>query len=332
VLPFATSSLQTFDEELAGLLPGIDGLVLVPHEQPGRFVAWCRRGSGPWEEIEPGEQGGAHLASGDHSVDSTDDSPASGSGVRADALRRGIAKGELVLHYQPVVLISEGKTLGVEALVRWNSAELGLVPPDEFIPLAELTGLIVPLGRWVIGEAVSQLGEWKRQGVVDDDFGVAINLSPTQLLDDSLVAVLDAACAEAGIIPPDVMLEITESLLVAEGSDMSDTLTRLADAGYLLSIDDFGTGHSSLSYLRYLPTSQLKLDMSFVAGLPGNVHDVALVTALIGLAHDFGMTCVAEGVETAEQLACLTNLGCDLAQGYLLGRPEPASRLDFGRV
>ena len=257
------------------------------------------------------------------------DPVATGSGIYSDTLRAGISGGELVLHYQPVVLIAEGKTLGVEALVRWNSAELGLVPPDAFIPLAESTGLIVPLGRWVIREAISQLGEWKRQGVVDDDFGVAINLSPTQLVDGDLVAVLEEACTRAGVIPPDVMLEITESSLVEEGSEMSGTLATLADAGYLLSIDDFGTGQSSLSYLRYLPTSQLKLDRSFVAGLPTNVRDVALVTALIGLAHDFGMTCVAEGVETVEQLACLTNLGCDLAQGYLLGRPEPADRVAF---
>lgn len=319
-LPFATDSLQSFDSALARLLPGIDGLVLVPIDEPHAFVAWCRRGAGAWEEVAPGDRIGSI------------EPPLGESGIHAAALRSGISAGELVLHYQPVVRISEGKTLGVEALVRWNSAEFGLVPPDDFIPLAELTGLIVPLGRWVIAEAISQLGEWKRGGVVDDDFGMAINLSPGQLLDGDLAALLDAACEKAGVIPPDVMLEITEGLLVAEGSAMSETLTRLSDAGYLLSIDDFGTGHASLSYLRYLPTSQLKLDMSFIRGLPSNAHDVALVTALVGLAHEFGMTCVAEGVETPEQLACLTKLGCDLAQGYLLGRPEPASRLDLGRV
>ncbi|MCS5718472.1 EAL domain-containing protein [Herbiconiux sp. CPCC 205763] len=241
------------------------------------------------------------------------------------ALRVGIGGGELLLEYQTVSRTSDQAAVGVEALVRWHRDGLVHAPPNDFIPLAESTGLIIPLGRWVISEAVTQLGAWRHAGVVGADFTMAINLSPVQLSDSELLRTLDAACDSAEVSKSSVILEITESSLVSEGSPMTDVLNSISGAGYVFSIDDFGTGHSSLSYLRYLPTGQIKIDRSFVSGLLTNPRDAALVAAVIGLAHDFGMICVAEGVETSAQLEALQRLGCDLAQGFLLGAPVSAA-------
>ena len=243
------------------------------------------------------------------------------------ALRAGLERDELVLHYQPIHDLIDGSLKGVEALVRWNRPEHGLVPPDDFIPIAEDTGLIVPLGEWVLNEALRQLSDWKRAGVVPADFTISVNLSPVQLLDAGLVALIDATIAEHGLTHDDLVLEMTETALILDRSTMMDTVSALAETGVSLSIDDFGTGYSSLSYLRYLPAKQLKVDRSFVAGLTTNPRDAALVAAVVRLAHEFGMTCVAEGVETPEQLEHLRLLGCDLAQGYFLGRPAMAEVL-----
>lgn len=243
------------------------------------------------------------------------------------ALRRALERKEFVLFFQPIHNIADGSLQGVEALVRWNRPGHGLVPPDEFIPIAEYTGLIVPLGAWVLNEALGQLSTWKRSNSVPADFSVSVNLSPVQLLDRTLVDTIKRTLAEHHLDPSDLTLEMTETALIADRSRMQATVTALAEAGASLSIDDFGTGYSSLAYLRYLPAKQLKVDRSFVAGLTTNTRDAALVAAVIGLAHEFGMTCVAEGVETAEQLERLRHLGCDLAQGYFLGRPAPADDL-----
>ncbi|TFD79121.1 bifunctional diguanylate cyclase/phosphodiesterase [Cryobacterium sp. Sr8] len=243
------------------------------------------------------------------------------------ALREGLERDELVLHYQPIHTLADGSLKGVEALVRWNRPEHGLVPPDDFIPIAEDTGLIVPLGEWVLNEALRQLSTWKRAGVVPANFTISVNLSPVQLLQAGLVDLIDGTIAEHGLTHEDLVLEMTETALILDRSTMMDTVSALAETGASLAIDDFGTGYSSLSYLRYLPAKQLKVDRSFVAGLTTDPRDAALVAAVVRLAHEFGMTCVAEGVETPEQLEHLRLLGCDLAQGYFLGRPATAEVL-----
>ncbi|MGY1825951.1 EAL domain-containing protein [Blastococcus sp. SYSU DS0541] len=244
-----------------------------------------------------------------------------------EALRHGLPRGELALEYQPVLSTSDEALRGVEALLRWNRPGYGEVPPDDFIPLAEDTGLIVPIGEWVLREALHQVSVWQRAGAVPEGFSVAVNLSPRQLLDPGLVRMVERLVAHYGLEPAVLTMEITETTLMSERSVMSDALAALAEFGVSLSIDDFGTGYSSLSYLRYLPLAQLKVDRSFVAGIPGSPRDAALVAAVVSLAHEFGMTCVAEGVETAAQLQHLKNLGCDLVQGYHLGRPASPAAL-----
>ncbi len=243
------------------------------------------------------------------------------------ALRKGFVRGELELHHQPIVRVPDGALQGVEALLRWNRPGHGWVAPDDFIPLAEDTGFIVPLGAWVLEAALGQLSAWRDGGLVAPDFTVSVNLSPRQLLDASLPETVARLVADNGLQPVDLSLEITETTLMSERSVMTDAVNALAELGVSLSIDDFGTGYSSLSYLRYLPVQKLKVDRSFVAALTESSRDSALVAAVIGLAHEFDMTCVAEGVETAAQWRRLETLGCDSAQGYYLGRPVPAATL-----
>jgi diguanylate cyclase (GGDEF)-like protein len=244
------------------------------------------------------------------------------------ALSVALDRDEFILHFQPICSILDGSLQGVEALVRWNRPGHGLVPPDEFIPVAEESGLIQPLGVWVLHEALRQLSAWKAAASVPSGFYVSVNLSPAQMTDRSLVDTIAGAVARHGIDPAELTLEMTETALIADEALMQTTANALANTGISLSIDDFGTGYSSLARLRHLPAKQLKVDRSFVAGLTTDSRDAALVAAVVGLAHEFGMTCVAEGVETAEQLDHLRRLGCDFAQGYHLGRPLPAADLE----
>ncbi|WP_432493042.1 bifunctional diguanylate cyclase/phosphodiesterase [Kineococcus auxinigenes] len=243
------------------------------------------------------------------------------------ALRRGLGRGELELHYQPIVDVPTGELRGVEALLRWDRPGVGHVPPDEFIPLAEETGFIVPLGEWVLDEALRQLSTWRSRGHLPPGFRMAVNLSPQQLGSPTLVAAVQRSIERNGTAPSELSLEITETTLMSERSSMSEAVEALSSLGVGLSIDDFGTGYSSLAYLRYLPVQQLKVDRSFVSGAAPGSRDVALVAAVCGLAQEFGMTCVAEGVERAEELAMLAEIGCDSAQGFHIGRPEPAEAL-----
>jgi len=240
------------------------------------------------------------------------------------ALRIGIERGEMLLHYQPIFEVQTGALRGVEALVRWDRPGHGLVPPNDFVPLAEETGLIGALGEWVLQEALQQTAAWKRAGLVPDGFYTSVNVSPRQLLDAGFVPLVERLVSGNMLVPSDVVLEITETALMSEGSAMAEAVFALADFGTPLSIDDFGTGYSCLSYLRYLPMTQLKVDRSFVADMTGNPRDAALVAAVVALAHGFGMTCVAEGVEDAGQINHLRTLPCDLAQGFHLSRPGPA--------
>ena len=203
------------------------------------------------------------------------------------------------------------------------------MPPATFIPLAEQLGLIVPIGRWVLDQALRQLRTWDETSAQRDEFGVAVNLSVHQLTDGALPATVSALLAEHRIEPARLCLELTESTLIAEPEAGAAVLGELRQLGVHLAIDDFGTGYSSLAYLRDLPVTTLKIDRSFVTGLGGNDRDPRVIAAVIGLAKELGLMTVAEGVETPEQLADVRSLGCDRAQGYLLGRPEPAGTVEI---
>ncbi|HET9078764.1 MAG TPA: EAL domain-containing protein [Acidimicrobiales bacterium] len=237
-------------------------------------------------------------------------------------LHAALARGELSLHYQPVMHLGTDQVRYMEALARWCHPRLGPVPPDEFIPLAEETGVIVPLGRWVITQALADCAAWRartRPGV-----GVAVNVSGRQLSDAGLADHLAATLQATGLDPAEVTLEITESVLVSAEAGSVPALDALKATGVRLAIDDFGTGYSSLAYLRQLPVETVKVDRSFISGLDAAGGDAAIVAAMVELAHSLGLSVVAEGVETAGELEIVRRAGCDEAQGYLLGRPAPA--------
>ena len=230
-------------------------------------------------------------------------------------------RGEISIHYQPVVDLATGETVCLEALARWNHPQFGRVPPDEFIPLAEESGVINPLGRWVLSRALRDCARWRsgdKPGV-----GVAINVSGRQFSDEGLAAYLSGILEETGLDPTAVTLEITESVIVTVEVATAQVLRDLKATGVRLSIDDFGTGYSSLAYLRCLPIDVLKVDRSFVSGLGEEGKDTAIVTAMVELAHSLKLAVVAEGVETQTELEMVRRAGCDEAQGYLLGKPEP---------
>ena len=232
-------------------------------------------------------------------------------------------RGELHVYYQPVVQLSSGEVTSMEALARWDHPRFGFVPPDEFIPLAEESGMIVPIGRWVIAQAAADCARWRRVG--SPGVGVAINLSGRQLSDKDLSKFLSTTLAEVGLCPEAVTLEITESVIVTEDSRTDEILAELKHTGVRLAIDDFGTGYSSLAYLSRLHIDMLKVDRSFISGLGDAGRDSAIVSAMVDLAHNLKLDVVAEGVETNTELEIVRRVGCDEAQGYLLGRPAPSS-------
>ncbi|MDQ5903785.1 MAG: hypothetical protein QG592_1317 [Pseudomonadota bacterium] len=240
-------------------------------------------------------------------------------------LRLAVENHEFVLHYQPQVDVSTHRVCGLEALVRWQSKESGLVPPIEFIPVAEETGLIVEIGDWVLREACHQLRAWYDAGW--PQVSVAVNLSPRQFQQKDLVARVRAILDEAGLPPQSLELEITESSLMHSVDDALEQVQALADMGVRLAIDDFGTGYSSLAYLKRFPVSRLKIDRSFVRDLCEDRENAAIVASIIGLAKTLGLDVVAEGVETASQLAALRGEGCLLCQGYLFSKPRPAEEV-----
>jgi len=241
-------------------------------------------------------------------------------------LRRALERGELSLVYQPIVDLRDGRTRSVEALLRWTHPERGSITPDVFIPVAEETGLIIEIGRWVLETAVAQVAEWQRTQPGARGLGVTVNVSGRQLFHESLVADVQRVARESGIAPGTLGLEITESVLMDEG-DAATVLQALRDRGARLSLDDFGTGYSSLSYLKRFPLDTLKIDRSFVSGLGTGQEDTALVATIVSMAGTLGLEVVAEGVETEEQLRRLRELGCDRAQGFLLARPLPPADL-----
>lgn len=236
-------------------------------------------------------------------------------------LRRALQRQELELHYQPKVDLGSGRIIGAEALVRWRHPQRGLVSPLEFIPLAEETGLIVPLGEWVLDHACQQLRQWLDAG--HQDLHLAINVSMVQLQQGALAHTLVDVLARYRLPPHQVELEMTESVFLA-GETMKDSLQALEQTNVALALDDFGTGYSSLSYLRQWKFDTLKIDRSFVADLPGSTDGTAIVRSILSIANDLGMVTVAEGVETEAQRDFLRAAGCHLGQGYLFARPLPA--------
>jgi diguanylate cyclase (GGDEF)-like protein/PAS domain S-box-containing protein len=239
-------------------------------------------------------------------------------------LRRAIGEDELVLHYQPLVDVVEGRIAGVEALVRWQHPERGLLPPAAFLPLAEQTGLILPLSKLVLSTAVAQAAAWQSAG---HPIQIAVNLSPRWLQHADVPAIVEALLAEHGVPPELLRLEITESVVLAQPEHALQMLNRLRDMGIGLSLDDFGTGFSSMTHLRNLPVDELKVDRGFVNQMTTSPRDAVIVRAAIELGHNLGMHVVAEGIEDADTLAEVVAAGCSLAQGYYFTRPLPPTDL-----
>ncbi len=242
-------------------------------------------------------------------------------------LRQAIERDELRLFYQPIVAVSDGGLVGAEALVRWEHPERGLLAPAQFLSLAEETGMIVPLGRWVLQEACAQATRWqanRRGGLFPR---IAVNVSARQLADNELGPLVTEVLARTGLNPSRLALEITESVLLEESRISVDLLGELRALGVRVSLDDFGTGYSSLSYLRRLPLDAVKLDRAFISGLAETGVDSQIVAAVVQMAQALSMTVIAEGVETSAQWTRLRELGCHLAQGYYFARPMPAGQM-----
>jgi predicted signal transduction protein with EAL and GGDEF domain len=240
-------------------------------------------------------------------------------------LRLGLERGEFRLNYQPRLDAQSGAALGVEALIRWHSAELGTVPPSRFIPVAEECGLIHPIGRWVLDEACRQCSSWQQQGL--SSLVMSINLSAAQLAEPDLVDLVRQCIERHHCDPCGLELEITESHLMADAVAANEKLVAIKALGLQLSIDDFGTGYSSLAYLKRFPIDKLKIDQSFVRDMLDDPADMAIVRAIVVLGHTLGLKVVAEGVEQKEQAEQLRQLGCDELQGYYFSRPLDAQAL-----
>ncbi|MDQ2964508.1 MAG: bifunctional diguanylate cyclase/phosphodiesterase, partial [Chloroflexota bacterium] len=245
----------------------------------------------------------------------------------ARLLRRALDRDEFILHYQPIVDLRTNVIRGLEALVRWQQPDRGMLMPDEFIPIAEETGLIIPLGRWVLREACRQGRIWQARYPGPMPLSIAVNLSPRQFADPRLVADIREAILDANLAPASLTLEITESVLIADGDATLDKLKAIKALGARLAIDDFGTGYSSLSYLQRFPIDILKIDRAFIDAI-GKVEGSALVRSIVDIGRSLHMQTVAEGVERPEQPGQLVELDCELAQGYLMNRPQDAASID----
>jgi diguanylate cyclase (GGDEF)-like protein len=239
------------------------------------------------------------------------------------SLRQALTREEFCLYFQPIIDVASGRVVEVEALVRWMHPQQGMIPPGKFIGIAEETGLIQPLGEWVFWAACRQLADFRTAGVVDVKMG--INISAMQMRNGNLPILARGAIEAMNLRPQDLMFEITESVAMQRPDETVAVLDLLHDMGVGLAIDDFGTGYSSLSYLKMFPIDHLKLDRSFVEEIGQNGDSSAICDATIGLAHNLGLKLVAEGVETEEQFAYLSQRGCDLVQGFLFSRPVPAA-------
>ena len=307
--PFSAAGNELFTSASVGLAfvrPGDDPHVLVARADSAMYMA-KQRGRSRWEIYHPDF-----------------DERTTRRAELINGLHRAVERDELVLHYQPVKDLGTGAVVSMEALVRWQHPTLGIVAPTEFIPLAEETGLIIEIGRWVLIEACTQCAAWRAEGY--DSIDVAVNVSGRQLEESGFATDVEAVLASTGLPASALSMEVTESVIVTEGSIGHEVLEDLQRIGVRLAIDDFGIGYSSLSYLANLPVHSLKVDRTFIAGL-GTAHDSSIVSAMVDLAHKLGLEVVAEGVETEIELAQLREAKCDTAQGFLLGRPAPLSTL-----
>jgi len=245
-------------------------------------------------------------------------------------LRRGLQRGEFAVHYQPEVDVTTRAVVGVEALVRWFSPTRGTVMPDQFIPVAEATDLIVPLGEYVLREACRQTVQWRRDGLIADDFVMWVNLSGKQLTKGGVSTVVRETLEVCGLPAQYLGLEVTETALAVEGSAGDRARAELEEVhalGVRIAIDDFGTGFSSLDQLRRFPIDVIKVDRSFIQGMEHDAKNATITANVASLAHALGLVALAEGVETVGQLASARELGCDLAQGYLFTRPAAAAAI-----
>jgi diguanylate cyclase (GGDEF)-like protein len=243
-------------------------------------------------------------------------------------LRLALERQELCVYYQPIISVASGELFGFEALVRWQHPERGIIPPDQFIPLAEETGLILPLGLGVLREACSQLRRWQQRSLSDRNLTMSVNLSGKQLTQADLIEKVEEVLSESGISPWQLKLEITETVVMENAELAAVTLARLRGLGVRLSIDDFGTGYSSLSYLNRFPVDTLKVDRSFITRMSQGDENLEIVKTIVTLAGNLGMQVIAEGVETEDQLQQLRRLKCQYAQGYLFSKPMAPSDAD----
>lgn len=241
-------------------------------------------------------------------------------------LRRAIRRHEFKLHYQPQVDLRSGRMVGVEALLRWDHPERGMIPPDDFIPAAEETSLILPIGEWVLHTACAQNKAWQDAGF--SPLRVAVNISGLQLKQRDFVEMVERTLRATGLDPDRLELELTETTMMKDTGETLRILGRLKEMGIHLSIDDFGTGYSSLEFLKRFPIDKLKMDRSYVGGIPGGAHDVAITEAILAMACRLGMQVLAEGVETEEQVSFLKARNCDKSQGFYFGRPMPPEELE----
>jgi diguanylate cyclase (GGDEF)-like protein len=242
-------------------------------------------------------------------------------------LRRALERGELRLDYQPVVSLLDRSVVGVEALIRWLHPQRGLVPPAEFVPVAEENGLIEPIGRWVIERACRQAAHWHASHPDTRPIEISVNLSPVQLAKAGLTDTIEAALRASGLDPACLALEVTETAMLHEPEAIAEVLAALKALGVRLVLDDFGTGYSSLSYLPQLPFDSLKIDRSFVDGLGTEAHDTAITEAIVAMSRALSLSVTAEGVEQERQAKELQRLGCQLAQGFYFSRPVPATEI-----
>ena len=243
-------------------------------------------------------------------------------------LRRGLERGEIVPYYQPIVQLGNGHLVGFEVLARWRHPERGLLGPDQFLPMAEETGLIGEVGAAVLRSSLAQLGQWRNSTQRFSDLSVSVNVSVRQLMSSQLVDIVAEALAQAGVSAGALWLEITETALMADVKAATVALRELRSLGLHLAVDDFGTGYSSLTYLKRFPVEAIKVDRTFVNGLGIDQEDSTIVEAVVNLGHSLGLSVVAEGVETPLQLNRLREIGCDRGQGYLFGRPRPAELVE----
>ena len=250
----------------------------------------------------------------------------------ATELRRGLERGEIVPYFQPIVELTTGHVTGFEALARWLHPDRGLLAPDQFLVMAEETGLVDEIGAVILEDALAQFASWRARQLPFADATLAVNVGTRQVVDPAFAALVGDLLAQTGIPADSLWLEITETALLADVKASTVALRNLRSLGLHLAVDDFGTGYSSLTYLKRFPVEAIKIDRSFVAGLGLDAEDTTIVEAVVNLGHSFHMAVVAEGLETPLQLSRLRELGCDRGQGYLFGRPRPASIVEAERA